>query len=81
MGVPIVTIVGLVAAAAFLAARYVWFERRGTHEARRLADLEMMETVALSNAILASLPIAVLDRAGALISAHDQPCTMVMQTA
>jgi signal transduction histidine kinase len=63
----------LAAAAALVAARYVWLERRRTHEARRLADLEMMETAALSNAILASLPlpIAVLDRAGTLISAHD----------
>jgi signal transduction histidine kinase len=73
MGVPIVTAVVLVAAAALVATRYVWLERRRTHEARRLADLEMMETAALSNAILASLPlpIAVLDRAGTLISAHD----------
>ena len=46
-------------------------------EARHQADLEMMETAALSNAIVASLPlpIAVLDRAGTLISAHDPIAT------
>lgn len=81
MGVPIVTTVVLVAAAALVAARYYWLERRRILEARHLADLEMMETAALSHAIVASLPlpIAVLDRAGTLISAHDPIATPPLQ--
>jgi signal transduction histidine kinase len=82
MAVLVVATVVLVAAAALVAARYLRLERRRTREARRLANLEMMETAALSNVILASLPlpIAVLDRAGKVLSAHDPIAIPPLQT-
>jgi signal transduction histidine kinase len=82
MGVLVVTTVVLGAAAALVVGRCVRVKRARTEQARRLADLEMMETAALSHAIVTSLPlpIAVLDREGTLISSHDAVATPPLQT-
>jgi signal transduction histidine kinase len=72
MGVLTITTIVLVAAAVFVAVRHLP-ERWRAEERRRLADMELRQTAALNEAILASLPlpIVVLDRTGTVLSCQE----------